>query len=391
MTVEDDDGGLKPADTVSSGCHRVASILFPLPIPAYNFDARRTIAARGINYSFSFLAAVPPTKTVSAPPRLATGTVDNNKVDHKQQDCSIIDDTVTQPLPDVDITNQPQIQASVKIQDLSCKQIIPSCHQLDHDQSPGPSPQGNKEPNKIHTAPPTPIVNPSTSYAAPSSTRSASRLPVRKSVSSPSKVNSPQTKGPSSNTNNNNPPPPVPPLTRSTSEGEHSNPKKTTAAAASKKPKSVDNGTRVVKNGSKSNGTLKKASKAAAGEANVSMPGTNTNQSNDDEEIDVKPMRLTPSERRRREAKRAEQIKFWRAREEREARDARLLARRKLMAEGQEAARRRRMQEKGQTIEEPTSPRQDSPPSRKAVKFNLRLNRVIEIKSSERNVEQQQR
>lgn len=398
MTAEDEGKhGLKSTtDTVAESDlqQQAASVLFPLRIPVYNFDVRRrTIATRGINYSFSFLAAVPPTKTTSAPPRLAADLVD--------QDVRSQVDKLAQSMPDLYIKERINFEEK---QDSSSPHnlLLLSHDQSEHNQSPSLSSQCNKEPNNIQTAASSPTVNISTPLATPSRTRSTSRLPVRKSVSSPSRVSSPQPKESPSITNNNDNPPHTISLFRSTSDGEDSKPRKTPATAApSKKSRQVNGGVggRSMKNG-KTNGAaaLKKVStKTAAGEANVSMPGTNTNQDDDDEEEDdIRPMRLTPSERRRREAKRAEQIKFWRAREEREARDARLVARRKLMAEGQEAARRRRMQQSGAAVEELS--RQDSPSSssRKAVKFNLRLNRVIEIQSPEQKknvavVDQQQR
>ncbi|KAI7877632.1 hypothetical protein K492DRAFT_209562 [Lichtheimia hyalospora FSU 10163] len=86
-------------------------------------------------------------------------------------------------------------------------------------------------------------------------------------------------------------------------------------------------------------------------------------QGNVDEE-DEAPVRITAQERRRRENMRAQQIKMWRVREEREARDARTIARRKMM-------------------ERPTSrnkePSPPPTPPRRAVKFNLKRNKVIEI------------
>ncbi|CDH60905.1 predicted protein [Lichtheimia corymbifera JMRC:FSU:9682] len=89
-----------------------------------------------------------------------------------------------------------------------------------------------------------------------------------------------------------------------------------------------------------------------------------TKQGNDGDEEDEAPVRITAQERRRRENMRAQQIKMWRVREEREARDARTIARRKMM-------------------ERPT-PRNKEPsppptPPRRAVKFNLKRNKVIEI------------
>lgn len=88
-----------------------------------------------------------------------------------------------------------------------------------------------------------------------------------------------------------------------------------------------------------------------------------TKHGNEDEE-DEAPVRITAQERRRRENMRAQQIKMWRVREEREARDARTIARRKMM-------------------ERPTSrnkePSPPPTPPRRAVKFNLKRNKVIEI------------
>ncbi|KAI9319188.1 hypothetical protein BX666DRAFT_1436587 [Dichotomocladium elegans] len=83
-----------------------------------------------------------------------------------------------------------------------------------------------------------------------------------------------------------------------------------------------------------------------------------------DEDEEAAPARLTPQEKRRREAMRAQQIKLWRVREEREAREARTVARRRLME-------RRR---------EPSPP---PPAPRRAVKFNLKRNKIIEISQQE--------
>ncbi|KAG2171493.1 hypothetical protein INT43_009154 [Umbelopsis isabellina] len=75
---------------------------------------------------------------------------------------------------------------------------------------------------------------------------------------------------------------------------------------------------------------------------------------------------MTLQEKRRRQAKRAEQLKFWRVREEREAREARLNSRREAL-EGRSSNAKR------------AAPAESPSPLRKAVKFNLKRNRIIQF------------
>lgn len=87
----------------------------------------------------------------------------------------------------------------------------------------------------------------------------------------------------------------------------------------------------------------------------------------EDEEEDV-PMTkpVTLAEKRARQAKRAYQIKTWRVREEREAREARTLLRKKLMnGEGK----------KRDTVVDTTITTQ----KKKNVRFNLKKNKIIQI------------
>ncbi|KAH8553895.1 hypothetical protein BGW37DRAFT_554828 [Umbelopsis sp. PMI_123] len=87
---------------------------------------------------------------------------------------------------------------------------------------------------------------------------------------------------------------------------------------------------------------------------------------------------ITLQEKRRRQAKRAEQLKFWRVREEREAREARRAGRRELL-EGRSGNAKR-----GGSAE-PTAGA--SATLRKVVKFNLKRNRVIQFDDREANDE----
>lgn len=111
---------------------------------------------------------------------------------------------------------------------------------------------------------------------------------------------------------------------------------------------------------------------------NATKKTTATNKDEEDDVDDVEGITrfapITLQEKRRRQAKRAEQLKFWKVREEREAREARLAGRRDLL-EGRSGNAKR-----GGSAEPATS---TSATLRKAVKFNLKRNRVIQFDDRE--------
>lgn len=111
---------------------------------------------------------------------------------------------------------------------------------------------------------------------------------------------------------------------------------------------------------------------------NATKKTTATNKDEEDDVDDVEGITrfapITLQEKRRRQAKRAEQLKFWKVREEREAREARLAGRRDLL-EGRSGNAKR-----GGSAEPVTS---TSATLRKAVKFNLKRNRVIQFDDRE--------
>jgi hypothetical protein len=113
---------------------------------------------------------------------------------------------------------------------------------------------------------------------------------------------------------------------------------------------------------------------------NATKKTTATNKDEEDDVDDVEGITrfapITLQEKRRRQAKRAEQLKFWKVREEREAREARLAGRRDLL-EGRSGNAKR-----GGSAEPATS---TSATLRKAVKFNLKRNRVIQFDDREAN------
>ncbi|KAI7871002.1 hypothetical protein BDF14DRAFT_1767237 [Spinellus fusiger] len=92
---------------------------------------------------------------------------------------------------------------------------------------------------------------------------------------------------------------------------------------------------------------------------------THPHEQSKKEEKDEAPGPISIKEKRERQAKRAEQIKFWRVREEREAREVRLAVRRRFMAG-----------------EEPSKEMNDGR-VKKLVKFNLRKNKIMEIACSQ--------
>ncbi|KAI8582108.1 hypothetical protein K450DRAFT_229040 [Umbelopsis ramanniana AG] len=158
----------------------------------------------------------------------------------------------------------------------------------------------------------------------------------------------------------------------------------------------------IQREGHKSNGTMFNKVKAGLGSAKANSPQKNTKAqssnltpfrrmiqnatkksttTNKDEEDDVDDVEgitrfapITLQEKRRRQAKRAEQLKFWKVREEREAREARRVGRRDLL-EGRSGNAKR-----GGSAEPTTS---TSATLRKAVKFNLKRNRVIQFEDRE--------
>ncbi|KAI8374709.1 uncharacterized protein BYT42DRAFT_577356 [Radiomyces spectabilis] len=100
----------------------------------------------------------------------------------------------------------------------------------------------------------------------------------------------------------------------------------------------------------------------------VGMKPTETKHEEDEDEP---PRKLSIKEKRARQAKRAEQLKFWRVREEREARQARSAARQRSIATASDPY-------KSET-ELPSSTSTSSSTSRRGVTFNLKRNRIIEI------------
>jgi hypothetical protein len=161
----------------------------------------------------------------------------------------------------------------------------------------------------------------------------------------------------------------------------------------------------IQREGYKSNETMFNKAKAGLGLAKANSPQKNTKAqssnltpfrrmiqnatkksttaANKEEEDDVDDVEgitrfapITIQEKRRRQAKRAEQLKFWRVREEREAREARRAGRRDLL-EGRSGNAKR-----GGSAEPTTSA---SATLRKAVKFNLKRNRVIQFEDREAN------
>lgn len=85
---------------------------------------------------------------------------------------------------------------------------------------------------------------------------------------------------------------------------------------------------------------------------------------------------ITLQEKRRRQAKRAEQLKFWRVREEREAREARRANRRDLLDGRLNSNTKHSANANGDSST--TTPR-------KVVKFNLKRNRIIQFDDREVN------
>ncbi|KAI9021502.1 hypothetical protein CLU79DRAFT_753620 [Phycomyces nitens] len=101
------------------------------------------------------------------------------------------------------------------------------------------------------------------------------------------------------------------------------------------------------------------------GEANVLMSKNPQLTCKEQEEDEKAPAPISIKEKRERQSKREEQVKYWRVREEREAREIRLAARRRLMSGD--------AKEKAGAIEKP------SRLAKKSVKFNLKKNKTIEI------------
>lgn len=89
-------------------------------------------------------------------------------------------------------------------------------------------------------------------------------------------------------------------------------------------------------------------------------------QPNDEEEEPLR-KQFTLAEKRAQQAKRAYQIKIWRVREEREARQARSLLRKKLMS-----GERKKEIENNVVVN-----------TRKGVRFNLKKNKIIQITENE--------
>ncbi|KAG0164540.1 hypothetical protein DFQ28_000153 [Apophysomyces sp. BC1034] len=108
----------------------------------------------------------------------------------------------------------------------------------------------------------------------------------------------------------------------------------------------------------------------------------------EDEDDDKMPRPISLKEKRERQAKREEQVKFWRVREEREAREARSAARRRLMEPKRQVvkdpkdvkdAKDTKDTKDAKHIKDTRREQASSAAAKKGVKFNLRRNRVIEI------------
>lgn len=111
--------------------------------------------------------------------------------------------------------------------------------------------------------------------------------------------------------------------------------------------------------------------------ASIKKQATANNEAEDDVDDDIEGVtrfsRITTQEKRRRQAKRAEQLKFWRVREERDAREARIANRRQL--EGRSPNAKHAVSN--------NEPATTATTLRKAVKFNLKRNRVIQFDDRE--------
>ncbi|KAJ2957570.1 hypothetical protein NQZ79_g6744 [Umbelopsis isabellina] len=118
------------------------------------------------------------------------------------------------------------------------------------------------------------------------------------------------------------------------------------------------------KDGKRSDGPLSPFRRLISSPTKKPATSSEANTEEDDTLTRFGPMTL--QEKRRRQAKRAEQLKFWRVREEREAREARLTSRREAL-EGRSSNAKR------------AAPVETPSPLRKAVKFNLKRNRVIQF------------
>ncbi|KAF7722484.1 hypothetical protein EC973_003104 [Apophysomyces ossiformis] len=94
-------------------------------------------------------------------------------------------------------------------------------------------------------------------------------------------------------------------------------------------------------------------------------------RSKDDEDEERMPRPISLKEKRERQAKREEQVKLWRVREEREAREARSAARRLQMGQRRSVTAMKDVQQGEKQVV--------SAATKKGVKFNLKRNRVIEI------------
>lgn len=207
----------------------------------------------------------------------------------------------------------------------------------------------------------------------PSRSSSSSRIPIRKSNSMPT-AKSPEAVTARRATITN---------TTTTSTSQHKQKQDMQQQIASPKSSTISSRNKTSVNRTSSSKSMATTTTTKVREADVPMPkkptpsspplrnngthkksGKDHNKQNIEDEEDEAPVRITAQERRRRENMRAQQIKMWRVREEREARDARTIARRKMM-------------------ERPTSrnkePSPPPTPPRRAVKFNLKRNKVIEI------------
>ncbi|KAL7309782.1 hypothetical protein PS15m_010622 [Mucor circinelloides] len=100
---------------------------------------------------------------------------------------------------------------------------------------------------------------------------------------------------------------------------------------------------------------------------------TSNMKAEEDEEDEpmTKPMSLT--EKRKRQAKRADQVKIWKVREEREAREARLVIRRQIVN-----GTNKKITQSSSTSSTTSTVRK----KKKRVKFNFEKNSVIELPSS---------
>ncbi|GAN08739.1 hypothetical protein MAM1_0220c08255 [Mucor ambiguus] len=153
----------------------------------------------------------------------------------------------------------------------------------------------------------------------------------------------------------------------------HSTPTSPTTASSESQPHKPTSGEKAVINTTKpsrkpmKHWVLKKKSTTA----NKSQQASNVKADKEEEDEPMtKPMSLT--EKRKRQAKRADQVKIWKVREEREAREARLVIRRQIVN-----GTNKKITQSSSTSSTTSTIRK----KKKRVKFNFDKNSVIELPS----------